>query len=528
MEKCLERAQSAQQVGIDPAAVQHLAQALIRGGMDLHSLMVIRHGKVASEVYIAPFYRESVHMVFSISKSFLSAAYGFALQEGLLTRETRFLEVFPELRPKKEDPYLEKLTIDHLMRMTSGKRTHRGGRNWLRTFVRAKWDFEPGTSFRYVNENYSAAAAAIRRLSGRSITEYLTPRLYEPLGMETPVWETRPDGTEAGGWGLLLKTEDIAKFILCCHNGGSLFGKQILPADYIKEATSNLTDSSVSQTDADSAAGYGLGFWQCAGHPDTFRCEGMYSQYAVSFRKEDACIVMTGANHRLQKTLDILWAYADGLFIQPQADAVPTAITLPASFVARQTPRSPLERKISGKRYALNKPLFVDACGYPIGVFPMQVTFFSREKGGDMTNLSFQFRENDAVMRWDERRNPGLQVVLPLNGETAVSRVRIGELDFECACYAYWSDEKTLEVLIKPIPATVTRRFIFTFRGDTLTMQPRTVPDMEERTQATGEKLKSILKGKYFEWWIKVLVPRVGKILQPTEYGVAKGGGKEK
>lgn len=524
MEKYLDRAKTAEEVGISSKEVQLLAEDLIAGGMDLHSLMLIRHGKVACEVYRAPFYKESVHMVFSISKSFLSAAYGFALKEGLLTRETKFLDVFPELRPEKTDPYLEKLTVYQLMSMTSGKRTHRGGRNWLRTFVKAKWDFEPGTSFRYVNENYSAAAAVIRRVTGMSVTAYLTPRLYEPLGMEVPVWETRSDDTEAGGWGLLLKTEDIAKFILCCHNGGRLFDRQIIPEDYIREATSCLTDSAVSQSDADSAAGYGLGFWQCAGYPGTFRCEGMYSQYAVSFREEDACLVMTGSCPQLQKSLDIVWQHAPQLFVEPDAAAQTTSLALAPAFTAKTTPRSPLEKKISGKVYGLLKPHFVDACGYPVSVFPMQVTFFSREKGGDMTNLCFRFRENDVVMTWDEKGNPGQRAVLPFNGEIAHSQIKIGELDFDCAGYAFWADAHTLEVHIKPIPATVTRRFIFTFQGNRISMQPRTVPDMEERTKATGEKLKSILKGKYFEWWIKVLVPRVGKILQPTQRGLVKPG----
>ena len=144
-----------------------------------------------------------------------------------------------------------------------------------------------------------------------------------------------------------------------------------------------------------------------------------------------------------------------------------------------------------GKVYGLLKPHFVDACGYPVSVFPMQVTFFSREKGGDMTNLCFQFRENDVVMTWDEKGNPGQRAVLPFNGEIAHSQIKIGELDFDCAGYAFWADAHTLEVHIKPIPATVTRRFIFTFHGNRISMQPRTVPDMEERTKATGEKLKS-------------------------------------
>ncbi|MGN1193908.1 MAG: serine hydrolase domain-containing protein, partial [Acutalibacteraceae bacterium] len=463
MQKNLERAVTAESVGVSSIEIQKLIDSLVENGIEPHSFMVLRHGKVAAEAYAEPFHKESVHMAFSISKSFLSAAYGFALNEGLLTRETKFLDVFPELRPKRKDPFLEKLTIHHLFSMTSGKRTHRGGKHWLRAFVKAKWDFEPGTSFRYVNENYSTAAAVLTRVTGMSVTEYLTPRLYEPLRMDIPLWETSPDGIEAGGWGLLLKTEDIAKFILCCHNGGNLFGKQIIPEDYIREATSKLNDSSVSQTDADSAAGYGLGFWQCAGYPGTFRCEGLFSQYAISFKEEDACLILTSAGNKLQKTLDIIWKHMKNAFIPTSLSSDGSPVSIPAFFVPSVSMRSPLETTVGGNVYRLNKSRFVDACGYPIGVLPMQITFFSKEKGGDISDLRFEFTENAVTMTWLEKKRYRNCAVLPLDGSLGKSKIQIGELDMETVGCALWRNENTLEVNIRSISATVTRRFIFTF-----------------------------------------------------------------
>ncbi|MBQ5884225.1 MAG: serine hydrolase, partial [Clostridia bacterium] len=272
LNKNLERAKNPESVGISSKVIREMLDEMEREDCELHSLMILRHGKVAVETYQAPLTRDDTHMVYSVSKSFLATAFGFALDEGLLTKETKFLDIFPDYRPKKRDKYLEKLTIGHLVSMTIGKAASVKGReekDWLKIFIDAKWALEPGTDWRYINDNFYVAAAAITRVAKMSVTEYLTPRLFEPLGIDVPVWEKSPTGIEAGGWGLFLKTEDIAKLILCYMNGGKYNDEQVIPEWWTKEATAYHNDNSSSQSKPDSKAGYGYGFWRCAGMENT-------------------------------------------------------------------------------------------------------------------------------------------------------------------------------------------------------------------------------------------------------------------
>ena len=168
------------------------------------------------------------------------------------------------------------------------------------------------------------------KVLGESITDYLTPRLYEPLGIDVPFWEHSPEGVEAGGWGLQLKTEDIAKLILCYQNKGRYNGVQVIPEWWTKEATSYISDNSVSEKERDASAGYGCGFWRCAGMPNTYRAEGMFCQYAISFADYNACLVMTSEHSGLQETLDVIWKYMPDAFIQidvcPSYDSTASSI----------------------------------------------------------------------------------------------------------------------------------------------------------------------------------------------------------
>lgn len=520
MSKRLERACSAESVGISSKVIQKMIDEMMGSKVDIHSIMVLRHGKVACEAWKSPITADDVHMVYSISKSFLSVAYGFAITEGLLTEDVRFLDVFPEYE-KNADNNLRKLTLMHLIGMRSGKRTSRTGDDWLKSFVNAKWDFEPDTDWRYVNDNYYAASAALVKIIGMSVTEYLTPRLFEPLGIEVPFWEKCPKGIEAGGWGLQLKTEDIAKFILCCHNNGVFDGKQVIPAQWIEKATSKISENYSSQKEADSKAGYGYGFWQCAGMPNTFRCEGMYSQYAISFKDYDACLVITSGCANLQLTLDILWKHIKDAFIEP-TDSVGVEIEILPSLPFEKSMRSELEKDINKKVYKLRKQLFIDACGYPAGSLPMPVTFFANEKGGDISDLSFEFDSKGFVMKWSEAGKFINTHYISLDGTFSKGKITVGEMSFDTVGYGRWINANELEVCIRALAAVAERRFVFTFSGNKIAMYPDMIPSMDERAKIIGEKLKTILKGRYFEWWIDVLVPRVKYILQPTHHGKIK------
>lgn len=457
----IPRAENEEAVGVRSGEVQRMIDDMAKNNVDIHSLMILRGGKVACEAYKSPIIAEDTHMMYSVSKSFLSVAYDFAFDEGIIDYSTKFLDIFPELRPKKRDEKLEKLTLIQLLEMAAGKRTSRTKDNWLKSFVNAKWDFAPGEDWRYVSDNYYTASAALVKAVGMSVTDYLTPRLYEPLGIEPPFWETSPQNIEVGGWGLFLKTENVAKFILCCHNDGVYNGRQIIPRAWIKKATSKIYEISSSQTETDSTAGYGYGFWQCAGMSDTFRCEGMYSQYAISFGAYDACLVITAGCAELQKTLCIIWNHTHKIFTDTKDNEEKITVKIPSTEPFSAEKRSPLEKKIDGAIYKLGKRRFINACGYPASSIPMLAIFFAKDKGGSITDLSFEFEKDCCVMKWTENGNFVNTQKIAMDETFAHGKITIGELCFKTAACGRWLDERTFEVCIYPIAAVAKKKVCF-------------------------------------------------------------------
>ena len=520
----IKRAKTPESVGIDSSVIAKMAEEMSYRGINIHSLMILRNNTVACEAWSSPLSPEMTHMVYSISKSFLATAYGFALAEGKITRETRLVDVFPELF-KEKDKLLEKLTIHQLLCMTAGKQTSiRGSKsdNWLKLFVKAKWIFEPGTSWRYVNDNYYIASKMLCKVLGESITQYLTSRLYEPLGIDVPFWEHSPDGVEAGGWGLQLKTEDIAKFILCYQNKGKYNDTQVIPRWWVKEATSLITDNSVSEKEPDASAGYGCGFWRCAGMKNTYRAEGMYCQYAICFEDYNACLVMTSEHSDLQETLDVIWQYMPKAFIEPNPEKEAHKITLPNKSKTIYKERSETESLINDKVYTLRKCRFINFIGFPISVLPMPIVFFAKDRGGNMNKLKFEFSKAFCTFSWEEDGGFKNTIRLSMNGEECFDEIVIGELKLLARSYAYWESEDTLIMHIKPLSTVAERVLKFQFNGNKIKMYPSYIPGTAEKAKKVGDKLKCILIGKWFHWWIDFLVPRVGKILNPTHYGKAK------
>lgn len=523
LNKNLERAKNPEATGISSKVINEMLQEMEREDCELHSLMILRHGKVAVETYQAPLTRDDPHMVYSVSKSFLATAFGFALEEGLLTKETKFLDIFPDYKPKKQDKYLEKLTIGHLVSMTSGKAASVKGReekDWLKIFIDAKWAFEPGTDWRYINDNFYVAAAAITRVAKMSVTEYLTPRLFEPLGIDVPVWEKSPTGIEAGGWGLFLKTEDIAKLILCYMNGGKYNGVQVIPEWWTKEATSYQNDNSSSQSKSDCKAGYGYGFWRCAGMENTYRCEGLYSQYAIAIPNYDACVITTSSNSNLQQTLDIIWKYIEKSFI----DETDTEDSVKCELAPEESPivteRSSLEKEIEGKVYALRKPIFLNkAVHIPVSSLPMPVVYYLENRGGNMTDISFKFNEYGFHFSWTEDGDVKNTIPVGMNGTALNGEIHLSGLTYKVISDAHWEDENTLTITIRALCAVAKRILTFKFDGDKITMYPDIYPGLEKKARIIGDTLKNVLKGAYFHAWIDFLVPRIKKILFPKHTG---------
>lgn len=294
--------------GVDARGILEFTKAAEEIG--LHSYMLLRHGKVAAEGWWKPFSPAYTHQLFSLSKSFTSTAVGFAVQEGLLTVSDKLVDFFPEYFPDGAKGNLARVTLQDLLTMSCGHESEPSvldgvyREDWKRRFFDWPVPLEPGTHFLYNTTGTYMLSAVITRVTGRSVMDYLKPRLFEPLGITDIHWETCPRGISAGGFGLNLHTEDIAKFGQLMLQRGMWEGRRIIDSAWVDEATAWHIQNHGNTIDWRS--GYGYQFWRCS-KPDTYRGDGAYGQLCVVMKEYDAVFACTGRIRDFQEIMDAIW-----------------------------------------------------------------------------------------------------------------------------------------------------------------------------------------------------------------------------
>ena len=229
--------------GIPTAAIADFVASAEKTVTSLHSFMLLRHGAVVAEGWWRPYRPETPHMLFSLSKSFTSTAVGLAVAEGRLAVEDPVLSFFPADAPKKVSQNLAEMKVYHLLSMSTGHdqdTTERSlrSRNPFKAFLSLPVEHAPGTHFVYNSGASYILAAIVQKLTGQTLVEYLTPRLFEPLGITGATWESHPNGVNFGGWGLNIKTEDIARFGQLYLQKGLWNNQRILPEAWVEAASS--------------------------------------------------------------------------------------------------------------------------------------------------------------------------------------------------------------------------------------------------------------------------------------------------
>jgi CubicO group peptidase (beta-lactamase class C family) len=304
-------AAAAQQV--DPAAVLAFVDAVEADpAIELHSLMVVRHGHVAAEGWWAPHTPERTRLLYSLSKSFTATALGFALAESRFGLDDTVISHFPELDREITDPRSRSVTLRHLASMASGhnrdmRQEALSGdpREPVRGFLLVPPDEEPGTLFAYSQPCTYTLAAVIQRAAGMQLTEYLRPRLFDPLGIGEVGWLTWPPGREQGFSGLFARTEDVAKLGQLYLQHGRWGEVQLLGEGYVEQATSRQVDTP-NEGNVDWRQGYGFGFWMSR---HGYRGDGGFGQFCVVLPEQDAVVAITAGTEAMQAVLDNLWQH---------------------------------------------------------------------------------------------------------------------------------------------------------------------------------------------------------------------------
>jgi CubicO group peptidase (beta-lactamase class C family) len=327
--------------GIPSSAVLDFVRAVEKHAHPLDAVqgfMLLRHGNVAAEGWWAPYGPEMPHSMFSLSKSFASTGIGLAVAEGRLTVDDPVLGFFPAEAPANPSEHLKAMRVRHLLSMNTGHKedtTRRVFRdrlpiaklgpraprwddasghafrgeddNWVRTFLSLPVEQEPGTWFVYNTAATYMLSAIVTKLTGETLLDYLRPRLFEPLGIANPVWETDPRGINLGGTGLHITTEGIARFGQLYLQKGMWQGRRLVPEGWIAEATRAHSDNSNTQTNPDWTAGYGYQFWRC--RHDCYRGDGAFGQFCIVMPAQDAVLAIIGGVRDMQAVLDKVWAH---------------------------------------------------------------------------------------------------------------------------------------------------------------------------------------------------------------------------
>lgn len=293
--------------GVSSAEVLSFIEAADKNIDSLHSFMLLRHGHAVAEGWWSPYEADAPHSLYSLSKSFTSTAVGLAIAEGKLSLDDEVLKFFPDEAPSEPSNNLKSMRVSDLLRMSTGHQTEpprKPDQTWAKTFLEHPVPFKPGTHFLYNTSATYMLSAIVQKATGETVLEYLRPRLFEPLGIERPTWETSPQGITVGGYGLSIRTEDIARFGQLYLQKGKWQAKQLVPQAWIDTATSRQT-SNGSNPKSDWDQGYGYQFWRSRNQ--AYRGDGAFGQYCIVLPEEDAVIAITSGVKDMQSVLDLVW-----------------------------------------------------------------------------------------------------------------------------------------------------------------------------------------------------------------------------
>jgi CubicO group peptidase (beta-lactamase class C family) len=302
---------------VDVQGIEAYLDELKKDSIEIHSLMLVRNGKVVYEKWFEGNSPDSLHIMNSVSKSFTAAAVGFAIGEGLISLDDKVVSFFPADLPDTVSAYLAQLRICDLLTMTAGQAkepARTGDDNWIKGFLATPVTIEPGTRFYYNSMASFMLSAIVQKVTGQPIFEYLQPRLFEPLHIENIYWQSNSQGINVGGWGLFIKTEDMAKFGLLFLQNGVWEGKQILPKGWVEQASklqiatpAGWPGDGADKPGDEWAEGYAFQMWRCK--HNVYRADGARGQFIFVIPEKNTVIAITSNTNNTGPEISLIWEY---------------------------------------------------------------------------------------------------------------------------------------------------------------------------------------------------------------------------
>ncbi len=292
--------------------------------MDIHSVMIVRDGSVIYSRWQSAGVDTVPHVLHSVSKTFTATAVGLAIADGKLALTDKVVDFFPDKLPAEQSDYLKAMTVRDLLTMTCGHDEEPSGQrgqdaDWVTLFLAHPVVHEPGTFYLYNSLGTYMLSAIVQKVTGEKVVDYLDTRLFQPLHIDKPRWDESPQGINCGGWGLYLKTEDLAKMGQLLLQKGEWNGKQLIPAEWVAEMSKKQVESinpgtrmedaeakGITKETSDWMQGYGYQMWRC--RPGCFRADGARGQYIIVVPDKNVVVAITSNVEDLQGELNLVWS----------------------------------------------------------------------------------------------------------------------------------------------------------------------------------------------------------------------------
>ena len=442
--------------GVSSAGIIDFINAADTSGLENHSFMMLRHGKVIAEGWWKPYGPDYKHIMFSASKTFTATAVGLAVSENRLKVTDKIISFFPYSLPDSISEYMKEMTVKDLLTMSAGQDPEpsawSANGDWMTLFLSTAPKYKPGTVFKYNNMATFMLSAIVQQVTGETVFNYLMPRIFKPLGIRGIDWDLNPQGISMGMIGLRLRTEDLAKFGQLLSNGGVWNGKQLIPKEWIKEATAfqikNSDEPEEKRILSDWGQGYAYQMWR--GKNNTVRLDGMGGQFVVLIPDKDAIVVFTANNTNTQKQLDLMHKYLIPAIRSDKplapapallAEMAKKAAALGINPGFEKSVASGLEKLVSGKEFILSE-----------NENKIQSVYFSF-KNGDCT---FAIKRDNAVSsiktggkEWLVSNTLSASLLAPPRtnfSKSVDASYSILKPVIKVAAKYAWIDEKTLEI----------------------------------------------------------------------------------
>jgi len=429
------------QEGVSAISIALFNRALERSSAHMRGYVLLRHGKVAAERYWEPYSAADKNFVYSAAKSFTTTAAGMACDAGLLDLDAPVLSFFPDKAPEEPNENLRAMCVRHLLSMNSGHGTDTTipmvfspDPDWVKCFLQMPVDHEPGSYFEYNSGATYVVSAILQQITGETVYDYLKKRLFEPLGFGDTAHDLSPQGVFPGGWGLVVRLEDLAKLGQLYLDKGVYNGQRFLSEEWVALASANHSDNGRPGREnepADWRQGYGFQFWRC--QHNAFRADGAAGQYCIVMPEQDAVLAMMSEVANMQELMDPVWEFLLPGFSNTSAER---------------------ESAVSGKTIQLKRMApFDTAC----------LRFSDRE-------LELTFTEDDEIYSQRFGRGFWLENVGTLHmGERLILPTFALDISKELvSAYFHWKDEATLELCWAYRETPHRERLVCYFEDDTV------------------------------------------------------------